>query len=378
LLYTVPIHVFAKAKYELNICDICPKVGKSESTEFDIKVKSKTQLGLQSSWAVSSHTTSEFEWGSKPYIDLGPISIPISRIVEPILKKQLENISLLLDKEIQSRVEIKSKVQKAWLDIQQPLLLDKTHDAWLKISPQEIRASSIGCRNDEIRIKIGIRSFIETFTGGKPHADINTSLPGLVIDNKLADDFQLILSGDVPYDYASKYIKEEFVGKFYEFENGKYHINVMDAELFGSPEKITLRLAIDGKAKGGLFSKNIKGNIYLQGIPYYDAVSASIKIKDFDFYFKTRDVLLKTAGWVTKIGFKQRIQDNLQVPIKEKLEEARKMVQDGLNKNGRINDNIVIKGNISNIIPDGIYLSPNSMKAVVTGIGNISVIIDKL
>lgn len=378
LTYTVPIHVYVLGKYELDVCSVCPKIGKSQSTQFDIKVKCQTKLGITENWQITSKTNSDFEWSKKPYIELGIIQIPISKIVEPILTKQIDQVALMLDKEIQQKVEVKSKVQKAWIDLQQPIQLDKEHDAWLSITPQEIRTSTLHCKNDEISLKVGIRSYVESFTGGKPVTVINNNLPPLKIDDKLPDNFSIVLSGDIPYNFASEFIKDQFVGKFYEFENGKYHINVKEAELFGSPDKLTIRLAIDGKAGKGLFSKSINGNIFLQGTPYYDAASTSIKVKDFDFHFKTRDVLLKSASWLTRIGFKQTLQDKLSIPVKEQLEQARKMVQEGLNKNGRINNSILLKGTINSLNPEGIYLSPTSIKAVVTGVGNVSVLIDKL
>ena len=378
LIYSLPIHVYAMAKYELNLCDACPKIGKSKSTEFDITVKSKTSLALNNNWQVTSKTKTDYEWGKKPYIELGPISIPISKILEPILDKQLDNVSTILDKEIQKRVEIKSKVQKAWTDIQQPLLLDKDHDAWLAISPVEIKISPIQCRKNEINVKVGIRSYINTYTGMKPAVTVNEKLPDLIIDNKIGDDFEVFLSGEIPYDVATKYVKEQFVGKFFEFENGKYQINVKDAEIFGSPDAVVVRLDIDGRAGKGLFSKRIHGNVFLQGLPYYDEESQTIKVKNFGFNIKTKDILLKSASWVTKIGFMQKIQEKVQFPIKEKIEEARKMVQDGLNQNGRINNSVLLKGTIGTLVPQGIYLTPTSMKAVVYGKGNVSVVIDKL
>jgi hypothetical protein len=74
----------------------------------------------------------------------------------------------------------------------------------------------------------------------------------------------------------------------------------------------------------------------------------------------------------------QKIQEKIQFPIKDKIEDARKMVQDGLNKNGRINNSILLKGTITSLVPKGIYLTPTAIKAVVYGKGNVSVIIDKL
>ena len=173
-------------------------------------------------------------------------------------------------------------------------------------------------------------------------------------------------------------MNEQIVGKFFEFENGKYQINVKDAEIFGSPDAVVVRLDIDGRAGKGLFSKRIHGNVFLQGLPYYDEESQTIKVKNFGFNIKTKDILLKSASWVTKIGFMQKIQEKVQFPIKEKIEEARKMVQDGLNQNGRINNSVLLKGTIGTLVPQGIYLTPTSMKAVVYGKGNVSVVIDKL
>jgi hypothetical protein len=64
--------------------------------------------------------------------------------------------------------------------------------------------------------------------------------------------------------------------------------------------------------------------------------------------------------------------------MKDHISNAQKMLQDGLTKNGRLSPNVLLKGNITNLVPEGIYLTPTGIKAVVNAQGKVNVLVDKL
>jgi hypothetical protein len=263
-----------------------------------------------------------------------------------------------------------------WISIQQPFELGNGYNTWMLISPQEVRLSSLQCKAGQVNLKVGIKSYIETYTGAKPSVNVNSALPKLLTDNTLADNFQIGLIGEISYATATEMLKKEVLNQLYTFEDNKYQMTIKDLDLQGSADKLLIRMDVEGKVKKGA-RKNIKGRIYMQGIPYYDAASQSIKIRDFDYDVRTKNALVKTAGWVAKIGFAAKIRDMLDFPLKDKMAEALKMLQDGLNANNRIGDNILLKGNISKLEPQGIYLTPTSIKAVVNAEGKVNVSLDK-
>ncbi len=374
--FSIPLHIWALGNWEWQACDICPKLSKSESTNFDMNLSFQSQLALTENWQLKTTTTGDYQWGNKkPYLELGPLKIPLESIIDLALAPQVDKLTARLDKEIQNKVNIKQYVQKAWVDMQQPILLDKNMNAWLAISPQAVSVTPLQTKNNELSMKIGVKSYIEMFTGAKPQAGTNTVLPKLVTDSRLQDDFQIGLVGEIPYEQATQMIKKEVIGKTYNLDNNKYALQIMDLALSGSGEKLLMQADINGKTAKG---KKITGRIFIEGTPYYDAATQAIKVRDFDYNLKTKNVLLKSASWLINAGFLKQIEEKLTFPMKDHISNAQKMVQDGLSKNGRVSPNVLLKGNITNLSPEGIYLTPTSIKAVVNAQGKVNVLVDKL
>ncbi|MDQ3291693.1 MAG: DUF4403 family protein [Bacteroidota bacterium] len=379
IYFTVPLHIFAKGRWKWEACKICPVIDKSESTEFDVVVKTESLLSFTEDYKVKTVTTSNFDWGAtKPTLTIGPLKIGLARFVEPAIQNQMSRLSGMLDQEIQNRLNIRQYVQEAWLKLQEPIQLDKTYNAWLTVTPQDIRISPLQASNGEMNLRLGFNSFIETITNGKPQVKVNPTLPKLITDTRLTDNIQIGLIGEVPYAHATKLLQEQVAGKTYNFENGKQQITINSAEISGSGDKLVVMLDVNGQAKTGLFTKKILGKVFLKAIPYYDAATTSIRIRDVDYDLETKDQLLKTASWLAKGRFIRNIQEQINFPVKTQLEQARALLQNSLDQSAHVNDAILLKGNIKSVTPDNIYLTPTSIKAVVNAEGNLTVQIVKL
>ncbi|KAA9340342.1 DUF4403 family protein [Adhaeribacter soli] len=378
IYFTIPLHIWVKGQYKWKACDICPTLEKSESTEFDFTAKSETALAFTEDYKIKTTTVGDFAWGdTKPVIELGPMKIGLARFVEPALRSQLGEITKMLDQEIQARVNIKQYIQQAWVQVQQPIKIDDTYDAWLKITPTAIRVSPLVARNGEISMRIGMNSFIETFTNGKPVFKANPTLPKLVTDSRIPDDVQIGLSGEISYDYATKLLKDQFAGKTFKFE-GSDEVTIKDAAITPSGDKLIVMLDVDGKTKAGFITKKIKGKVFLQAVPYYDAETGSIKVRDVDYNLETRDKLLSSASWLAKNKFRTMIQDQINFPLKSQLEDTKKQIQKALNEQGRVHESVMLRGKVTDIVPDNIYLTPTAIKAIVNAKGNLTISIDKL
>ncbi|MFC5271278.1 DUF4403 family protein [Adhaeribacter terreus] len=378
IYFTIPLHIWVKGQYKWKACDMCPTLEKSEATEFDFVAKSESALAFTEDYKVKTTTVGDFAWGdTKPVLELGPMKIGLARFVEPALRSQMSELTKMLDQEIQARVNIKQYIQQAWLQVQQPIKIDDTYDAWLKITPTAIRVSPLVARNGEISMRIGMNSYIETFTNGKPAFKANPTLPKLITDSRIPDDVQIGLSGEISYDYATKLLKEQLAGQTFKFE-GSDEVTIKDAAISPSGDKLMLMLDVDGKTKAGFITKKIKGKVFLQAIPYYDAESGAIKVRDVDYNLETRDKLLSSASWLAKNKFRTMIQEQINFPLKNQLEDTKKQIQKALNEQGRVHESVMLKGKVTDIVPDNIYLTPTAIKAVVNAKGNIMVDIDKL
>jgi hypothetical protein len=376
IYFTVPVHIWAMGRWEWEPCSFCPKLSKTQATEFDMTIRTQSTVAVTESWQIKTTTTGDYSWGQqKPYIEIGPLKIPMSAVIDYALKPQVNSITARLDQELQNRIKLKDMVQNAWNTMQQPLQLNEAYSTWLLISPQEIRVTPLQCKNNEVSMRLGIKSYIETFSGAKPVVGMNPNLPKLITDPNLADNFQMGISGDISYDYATTLAKQQLNGKTFTSSDNKYSFTVNDIAISGNGSKIQVQLDMQGSS--GKSKKSVKGRIFCEGTPYYDADNMTIRIKDFVYSLQTRNVLLKAANWMLGAGLESKIREQLVFPMKDKLAETQKMLQDQLTKGDRIMDNVVLKGNITNLQPEGIYLTPNTMKAVVNAEGRINLYIDK-
>ena len=379
IYFTVPLHIFAKGRWQWEACKICPKIDKTESTEFDVVVKTESLLSFTEDYRVKTVTTGDFDWGpTKPTLSLGPLKIGLARFVEPAMQNQMTRLSGLLDQEMQQRLNIRQYVQQAWQQLQQPIRLAKAYDAWLTVTPQAIRISPLHAANGDLNLRLGFQAFVQTSLNGKPMVEINPTLPKLITDNNLTDQVQIQMTGEVPYTLATKLAKEQVASKTYRFEAGKQQITVHDAAISGSGNKLVMMLDVTGQAKAGLFTKQLAGKVFLKAIPYYDATTASIRLREVEYDLQTKDQLVKTANWLAKGKFVQHIQQRVAFPVKNQLDEVRTLLQQSLDQSAHLHESISLRGTIQSFTPDAIYLTPTAIKAVVNAQGNLTVQIVKL
>nr|WP_245402592.1 DUF4403 family protein [Pontibacter sp. E15-1] len=379
IYFSVPLHIYAKGRWKWDPCKLCPAIDKTEDTSFDMVIKTESKLGLTDDYRISTVTSGDFAWGNtKPVLTLGPLKIGLARFVEPALRQQMGTLSKQLDKELQQHLDMKKYVTDAWLLLQEPVKLDDALNAWLTVVPQEVRMAPLQAKDGTLSTRLGITSYITVSTEGKPQVQLNRNLPKLLVDKRLADDIQVGLTATVPYAHASKLLQGQVANQTYTFDDGKSQLTVKDAAITPSGEQLVLMLDVDGKTKAGLFTKKIVGKVYLRGTPYYDAETASIRVRDVDYDLDTKDKLLNTASWLAKNKFVGMIQQQVNIPVQQQLNDTRKLLQATLDRQGRVHESLLLRGNIQHLTPENIYLTPEGIKAVVNAKGTLTATVDKL
>jgi len=374
LNFSIPLHINVQGQYQP--CTICPTL--SKSAEFDIVIKTSSSVSVTQAWQVQTKTSGDYDWGQqKPNLSIGPINIPLSSVIDLALKPQMDKIFARFDQEIQNRISIKDYVQKAWVAAQSPFMIDKTYNTWLIINPVGVSATALQAKAGQISMSIGIKSYISTISGDMPHPVVNNTVPQLEQNTGTDNSFNATLSGEVTYAFASQMLQSQVGGQTYTLDDNKYSMKVDSISLSGNADYILIRLDLEGKQLTGNH-KTIKGTVYMQGVPYYDPEDMTIKVKNLDYSVKTKNVLIKSAGWLLKAGLENEVRKHLVFPLKDKLEDTRQALQKSINNNVRINDNAYFKGNVNSIEPLAIYLTPFSIMATVNAKGTVTIVIDKL
>ncbi len=380
LALRLPLHIRARGRWLWEPCKFCPKIDKVEETEFDLVAKSTSGLKLGEDYRVLSATDVDFEWGTqRPELKLGPLTIGLARFVEPVMRRQLAAIAERVDAEVAARMSIKPLLLKAWTQVQQPVLLDAATQTWLLISPQALRVSPLRAEDGRLFLRVGLSSYLETLVGPKPKVSVNRQLPALVTDNRLADDAQVTVSGDVPFPEATRLARAELAGKTFAF-NQKDALTVNDVAVTGAGQKLVLMLDVDGRTHAGFFTKKIVGKVYLKATPYYDAATQTIRLRDADFTLDTRDRLLRTADWLLHGNLRQRLEQQVSFPVKAQLDQARTLIQSFLDKPapGALPPGLRLGGKLTEFYPGALYLTDKSIKATLVAKGAVQLRVEAL
>ncbi len=364
---TLPLKVWAKAGYKFEQFGI--RLQDSRETDFELDVKFVTKVALNNNWKVQTTTSANgFDWVTKPVLRIGPIEIPLASIVGDIIDKQQDRLAPLLDQQIQDKVDIKPYVLQAWTLMQEPLLLSRQYDTWLQITPTEVLMTPLVGQGDRTRALLGIKAFTQTVIGRKPEVTPNPNIPNLTQVSQMPDDFRIGLSGEVSHQYAAKMAAKEFVGHQYAFNDGKYKVEITAIDLYGNGANLVIKAGLKG---------SVNGIIYLKGKPHYDPATQSLTLQNLDYDLDTKNRLIKTANWLAQGRFTRMMQEAFRIPLQNQIEEARQLIQSNLNNN-RVAKGIVINGTLEELIPENVYMTPNSIVAIVTAKGKVAVKIDGL
>lgn len=358
---TIPLKIYVKAGIGINTFGLNMAAGKD--IEFELKIKYLTRISVNPNWTLNIKTTSNgHTWTKEPVLKLGPINIPVTGLVNRVLKSQLEVVAQNMDDQIKKNLNLKKYAQDTWNMFQTPIQISSQYNTWLKMTPKEVTYTPFQCKNDIFQTCIGFNTFIETSIGERP-AVIPQKLPDIKTIASPANDFSLKLLAAVSHVNATSLIQKEFKGKTFSFKNDKYKIRLDDVELYGNNEYLVIKTLVSG---------NLNGTIYLKGIPYYDAEKNVIALKNFDFDLDSKNRLLRAANWLSHDTFVKKIQENFVIPIDAQLQQAKSEVKKYLT-NYKVNNFISLNGELQDLVPDKISIQPDYIFVQIAAKGKLDV-----
>lgn len=289
------------------------------------------------------------------------MSVPIPYIADLIVDGNLSIVNREIDKALQSILDLRQTMQRIWTEIQKPILLSPEYQVWIKITPVEMSTIPLQSTTGIIDHSIGIKAITGLTYGKEPEYTVNTTLPEIKIISRKENTFLINLSVDIPFEKINELAQQQLVG--YQVNEEKRNIRVNDLTVYGNKDEIVVALNVSG---------SLNGTVYLAGKPWYDKDSLSVRIKDLDFDFRTKNVLYKSASWIFHHGLVQTIEKKLEFPIGNQLEQIRNEIQSYLKQNRKM-DIFTVDGTIRNLTLDNIIITRNSVKAYFILEGNLNV-----
>ena len=359
LKYYVPLKIWVRK--DIGVAEV--------QAEGEVAMEFKTNFEVNKDWDIVTATELiDHEWLTKPRLKMGFLDIPVESLMSIILKKSSATITQQIDEQIESRLDLRYYIEDTWKTLEKPINISKDPKLWLEVEPKSISMTPLTSDGQIVSSSIFIATNASVSLGAEPksHGTGSKELPPLEIASAVNKGFQLNMIADVPYEEAATLAKTHIVGE--TFEQGKYKVKIEDIDIYGSNEKLVVETDLSG---------SYKGQVYLEGIPFYNEAKNQIEMQEVDYELKTKNFLAKTMSWIFHKNFEKRIKKQLVFPLDKQFEAIKTKTAEQL-KDFKVNDNMRIQGILDDIKIERTYLTPNSIRVQFSSSGDLNLFIDGL
>ena len=327
-----------------------------QSTTFETVMYFNTQLTFNNNWTMATKTSPMgFKWITKPVLDYGRIKVPITSLVESSLKKQQADFSKTIDEMMLKQLNFQQYAIMAWNQFSEPVEVSEEYNTWLKITPVSVNITPLTFYGNRIDANIGIDTYSETFTGRKPASSpLIKTITNFNYVQQLPQNFLLQTTVNIPFSEATAIAEKAFLGKEFDFREGKSKVKITSINVFGEDDRIVIEAETEGA---------IEGTSYITGIPVYDEVKRKIVLSDTKFKLKTKNILYKTATLLFQGKIVKMIEDEYGIPTAELEDSSKKSIEETFNK--EYYKGLKMNGKVFKLKPSKIILNPFGITAII-------------
>ena len=363
--YRVPLKLWTRFAWTVEKFGI--SVGDNYEANGSIALNYKTTIEIDKNWKLVAKTTpNDFQWIETPKLNVIGVSVPVTPIANIALQKSEKLITDQIDAALAQMVDLKKYVTMAWTEAQKPMQVSAENNLWVRITPKDVLVSPFETKGQKLNVSISLQALIESFMGVKPEPNKPTAVPAFKMAATQPKEFNLNIAADATYDKISEMAKSQLVNK--TFTEGKKTITITDLSVFGSNGKPVFVADVTG---------SLKGRIYFTGTLAYNAEKVAVEVLNPEFDLKTKNALVKSAGWLLNGLIIKKITPYLTYSVKTELEsmkvEANKMLS-----NYKVYDGVSLTGKLNNVSVKSLDLVPGAIRLNANVRGNIALNVDEL
>jgi hypothetical protein len=361
LKFTIPLKIWAQGRYEP--CTFCPTIEKQTVFEVEVYLRSKVEILKNFKFQMST-ISDGFEWKSQPKISIGPINIPIARLLENVIDKQLQSITKEIDSNVNGLIDLRQNIESLWSIAQDPILLDDSSQTWLKAEPKALLLAPITSNQSALSIILGLETYLETFTGNKPSLLEKKPLPELRTATRAAQDFTIQIRSELSFDAATEIAQKQLVGQEFYFK--KKVVRIEDIQIYGKGDLAYVKLIMSG---------SLKGELFLSGIPTFNSQTNELSIEQLDYDLQSKNVLVKAGSWLLNGTLQKQLQQYMRYSFDNEISNIRNDLSSRIKKTKHKNL-FTLKGNLKEFKVRGVYMAQDHFDIVLDVQGNAKIMFD--
>jgi hypothetical protein len=345
----VPLQAWAKAS--VNMAGLGMGIKDMPETNFslDAYFTAKPEIGKNYVFNFNAKAGG-FDWVVKPSVKLGFFEISIASMVEPFINKGQKEMTLMLEKEISQRMDLKTHIMKAWQEMQNPVLVSQPYQAWLSMVPESLSMTRFENHGNELVAIIGISGKANLSLGQQTGPKTKSSLPSVVLKEQMGDDFEMNINSMVTFEQTSAMLMDNFAGKNYPYRKRK-SIKINSIKVSGLENELLIKAGVSG---------DLNDTIMLKGRPYYDQKLQSLRIELTDFEIQPESKVERASIKLAKGIYKKELEKALQLPLKDLFDQTIKLVDQTLVQYP-MGKGLTLNGQLLSFDPTAVLVTPQGI-----------------
>lgn len=280
-----------------------------------------TPVSLSPKWNLKTRTREEHDFVDPCKVSF--LRVDIRKHLDRKLRKELKPLTRALDRHLAARARVRERAAEAWKKLQEPI---RVRDRlWLVLAPEAVRVSPARGDRGGVRFVLGVDARPRLVGGDRPEAG-EIPLPPLQRGDS-AGGFALYVQAELPWDEATRLLREQLVGK--RFEAGGHRSVIHDVSLAGSAEGALVRL--DLETDRGFF-RQVRGTVYVVARPTWDPATGVLSLDQLDYSLETKNAAATVAEFLLHPDVLDYLRGNARWQLGEKLDEARRLAAAELNR----------------------------------------------
>lgn len=295
-------------------------------------------------------------------VGIGTLSIKPRSVVDGVTQPIQASLSELISNKLNEKFPLKTQVARVWDLAQKPILLDKNYNAWLSISPQEVRLYPLYAQKNRVRVSVGLNSYAEMVVGPQPALRPPVPLPGLKLAHGVNPNFRVALNTDLFYRDIRTIAQPLLLNR--ELGSDGKSVRLTDLDIYGNGDRLMVKVATAG---------DLEGTFYLTCRPVFDPRTNVFSVEDVDFDMQTKSLLLQSAGWFLQGAIRNTIREKLTMDLTPRVAEAQNMASKAM-ASVKLADNLVLNGSIKKLKLNDLMVQKDKISIQVHAEGETAIV----
>ena len=317
------------------------KAGIRETADVIADLSAISSIAVTPDWRLCTNTVGDFLAQKAEFKLFGLIPVSCQGLLEGKVKPKWNEALARFDLEVPEKVQLRPQAERIWEMCRKPLLLAKSPETWLVITPQSFSYSGFGQDGDAVRILVGLSAVVSTFVGPCPADREVGPLPPLQ-KGEVKPGFVINAPVKLHYGQAREIAGKVLVGRKYKVKKN-VTVTLSGIDIYGNGPALVVRADFLARSPGMAF--DTKGSVFLTGKLRFSPETYRLWVEELDYDLDTYNLLVKTADYLLHDDFVKSIQGELNWDIRAEVAKRLSMLNRHL-VNVRIKDGIALSAQL--------------------------------